>query len=180
MIRRHGVGDGHADVGPVERELLVAERIHQPDHVVSEGSAVVAICWFVRQSDATLVDRNDLEVAGKRRHQHAPGIPGLRPAVHQQQRRAVAADNGMQAHLTGVDVAAAERVGEAGWEVRRARDGARPVGVGSWVDDVLMRISFRKSWSTSSLTLTAQAYPALETRALAKRMVHMALACDEP
>ena len=90
---------------------------------------------LVGQPDTALVDRDDLEVPGERRHQQAPGVPGLGPAVDQQQRRAVAADDRVQAHLTGVDVPAGERVGEPGGQVRRAGDGAGALGeweMSSW------------------------------------------------
>jgi hypothetical protein len=69
------------------------------------------------------VDRDDGEVAGQRRQKHAPRVPGLRPAVDQQQRRAVAADDGVQPQPTDVDEAAGEGVGEACGQVGRAGDG---------------------------------------------------------
>ena len=43
----------------------------------------------------------------------------------------VAADDRVQAQVTGVDVPAGERVGEPGREVRRAGDGAGAFGGGS-------------------------------------------------
>ncbi len=46
-----------------------------------------------RTRHPALVDRDDLEVPGQPRHQHAPRVPGLRPAMHQQQRRPVASDD---------------------------------------------------------------------------------------
>jgi len=56
--------------------------------------------------------------------ERAPGIPELRPAVDQQQRRAIPANNRVQTHIAGVDVATGECVGESGGEIWRARDGA--------------------------------------------------------
>jgi hypothetical protein len=53
--------------------------------------------------------------------------------VDQQQRRAFAADHGVQAHVTGIDVPACERVGEAGGEIWGAGDRAgafRNCGIG--------------------------------------------------
>jgi hypothetical protein len=85
-----------------------------------------------------LVDRDDLEVPGQRRHQQTPGVPGLRPAVHQQQRRPVASDDRVLAQVTGLNVPAGERVGEPGWQVRRPGDrtgafrGGRAGGSGGW------------------------------------------------
>ena len=67
------------------------------------------------------------KLSGQRRHHQTPGVPGLGPAVHQQQRRAVAADHGVQAHVTGVDVATGEGVGEAGRKVGCAGDGSGSV-----------------------------------------------------
>jgi hypothetical protein len=49
---------------------------------------------------------------------------GLRPAVHQQQRRPVAPDDRVLAQPTGIDEPVGERVGEPGREVRRAGDRA--------------------------------------------------------
>ena len=105
-------------------EPLVAERIHQRDQVVGEGAGVIPVLGLVGQSDTALVDRDDLEVPGQLRHQQAPGVPVLRPAVHQQQRWPLAADDRVLAQLTGVDVMARERVGESCREIRRAGDGA--------------------------------------------------------
>jgi hypothetical protein len=108
-------------------ELLVAERVHQADEVVREGARVVALLRLVGDPDAALVDGDDLEVPGQSRHDVAPVVPAARPAVDQEQRRAVAADDGVQAHVTGLDVPAGERVGEPAWEVRRPGDGAAAV-----------------------------------------------------
>ena len=52
-----------------------------------------------------------VRVAGRGRHHHAPGVPGLEPAVDQQQRRPVAADDRVLAQPTDVEVAAGEGVG---------------------------------------------------------------------
>jgi len=52
----------------------------------------------------------------------AARLPGLRPAVHQQQRRALAAGDRVLAQVPGVDVPAGERAGEPVRQVRRARD----------------------------------------------------------
>jgi len=57
----------------------------------------------VGQPNAALVDCDDLEVPGQLRHQQAPGVPVLGPAVHQQQRRPLASDDHVLAQLTGVD-----------------------------------------------------------------------------
>ena len=76
----------------------------------------------------------------QRRHQQAPGVPGLRPAVHQRQRRAVASDDRVQAQLTGVDVSAGEGVGEPDRQVRRPETEPGPSGVGNPMDDELMTI----------------------------------------
>jgi hypothetical protein len=82
---------------------LVAERVHQRDQVVGEGAGVVPVLGLVGQPDAVLLDRDHLEVPGQRRHQQAPGVPALGPAVHQQQRRPLASDDRVLAQLTGVE-----------------------------------------------------------------------------
>jgi hypothetical protein len=89
------------------------------DHVLGLGAGVVAAGGFVGQSDAALVDRDDLEVAGQGGHDEAPGVPGLGPAVDQQQWRPLAADDRVHAQAVGMDVAAFERLGEPGRQVRR-------------------------------------------------------------
>ena len=92
------------------------------DQVVGQGAGVVPVLGFVGQPDAALVDRDDLEVPGQRRHHQAPPVPALGPAVHQQERRPFAADDRVQTHLTGVDVPARERVGEPLGEIWRPGD----------------------------------------------------------
>jgi hypothetical protein len=124
VIRGQRVADRESGVVADHGEPLVAKRIHQRDQVAGEGRAVVPVLGLVGQPDTALVDCDDLEVPGQRRHQQAPGVPGLRPAVHQQQRRPLASDHRVQAQRVGVDVTAGERVGEPGREVRRAGDGA--------------------------------------------------------
>jgi hypothetical protein len=83
VIGGQGIGDRHPDVGAVHGEALVAERRHERDQVAGEGGGVVAVGGFVGEPDAALVDRDDLEVADQGGHEHAPGVPGLGPAVDQ-------------------------------------------------------------------------------------------------
>ena len=111
-------------VVPDHREPLVTECVHQRGQVVGLRTGVVAVLWLVREPHAALIDRDHLEVAGQHRHQQTPRVPRLRPAVHQQQRRSVTADDRVQPHPARVDVPARERRGELCWEVRRGRHGA--------------------------------------------------------
>ena len=122
MIGCQRIADREARVVAEHGEPLVTERLHQGDQVRGEGAGVVAALGLVGQPDPALIDRDDLEVTGERRHQLAPRVPELGPAVDQEQRRALAAGDGVQSQLARVDVAARERVGEAG-----RRPGA-PVG----------------------------------------------------
>jgi hypothetical protein len=124
VIRCQGVADQHARVDADHGEPLVAEHVHQLREVVRERAGVVGVLGLVGEPDAALVDGDDLEVAGQRRHDEAPVVPAARPAVNEQQRRAVAADDGVQPHVAGVDDPAAEGLGEPSREVRRGRDGA--------------------------------------------------------
>jgi hypothetical protein len=128
MVRGQCVADQQSGVDADHGELPVAERVHEPDEVVGEGARVVALLRLVGESDAALVDRDDLEVPGERGHDEAPVVPRPGPAVDQQQRRAVAADDCVQAQVTGVDVPAGERVGEPVREARRPGDGPGPLG----------------------------------------------------
>ena len=84
VVRGQGVADPHAGVVADHGEALVAKRIHQRDEVAGERARVVAVLGPIGQTDTTLVDRDHLEVPGQRRHDQAPGVPGLGPAVHQQ------------------------------------------------------------------------------------------------
>ena len=61
--------------------------------------------------------------------------------MDEQQRRAVAADDGVQTHVTSVDEAALERVGEAGGEVRGAGDGTGACG--DEIHDELLGMALR-------------------------------------
>ena len=47
VIGGQRVGDRHPDVGPVQGEPLVAERVHQRDQVAGEGGGVVPARWLV-------------------------------------------------------------------------------------------------------------------------------------
>ena len=45
--------------------------------VALEGAGVIAALRLVGEPAAALADRYDLEVGGRRRHQHSPGVPEL-------------------------------------------------------------------------------------------------------
>ena len=94
------------------------------------------------------------EVPGQRRHHQAPGVPGLGPAVDEQQRRSVAADHGVQADAAGVDEPAGEGVGEAGGQAGRSGDGSGTFGAGMAVD-VLMAGSCREAVGCVVLSATS-------------------------
>lgn len=103
-------------------------------------SARFSVSPIPRWSTA-MTDRDDLEVPGKRRHQQAPGVPVLWPAMHEQERRSLAPDDGVLAQLTGIDVPASERVGETCRRLDAPETEPGPSGVGSWVEDELTTIS---------------------------------------
>jgi hypothetical protein len=69
----------------------MAERGHQLDHVARQRPDVVAAFRLLGEPDAALIDGDHLEIVGQHRHDQAPRVPGLRPTVHQQQRRTFAA-----------------------------------------------------------------------------------------
>ena len=129
VIGGQRVADREAGVVTDHGEPLVAERVHQRDQVVRERAGVVSGRGLVGQADAALVDGDDREVLRQRRHHVAPGVPGLGPAMDQQQRRSLAADDGVQADVAGVDEAALEGVGEAGREIRAPATEPGPVGI---------------------------------------------------
>jgi hypothetical protein len=124
MVSGQGVADPHPGVVARHGEPPVAQRVHQRHQVAGQGSGVVPARGLAGQPSATLVGRDDLEVAGQGGHHQAPGVPGLRPAVHQQQRRPATAGDHMLAQVPGVDVPAGERAGEPFREVRRPCDRA--------------------------------------------------------
>ena len=172
VIRSQGVGDRHADVGPVQGEPWVAERVHQSHQVAGEAGSVVPAGGFAGQPDAALVDRDDGEVPGQRRHQHPPRVPGLGPAVHQQQRRALAPGDRVQANLTGVNVPACERAGEPGWEVRRPGNRAGAIRVGRRAhDDHLSHVALPhdRAWGSHVAPVTSLAVTLGLPRSVMKR-----------
>jgi hypothetical protein len=119
VVGGQGVADPHAGVVAGHGEVLVAERVHQRGQVAGQGAGVVAVLGFAGQPGAALVRRDHLEAAGQPGHHQPPGVPGLRPAVDEQQRRPVAAGDHVLAQVPGVDVPAGERAGESGRQVRR-------------------------------------------------------------
>ena len=170
VIRGQRVADREAGVVAGDGEPLVAERVHQRDQVGGERAGVVAVRGLVGQADTALVDRDDLEVPGQRRHHQAPGVPGLGPAVDQQERRTLAADDGVQPQVAGVDVAARERVGEPGREVRRAGDGSGPCGGGGRVHVDLLSEALRPG-SVMSMQRPPHARPSRPCRTLVHSLV---------
>jgi hypothetical protein len=125
VIGGQRVADPHAGVVAGHREPPVPQRVHQRDQVAGQGAGVVAVLGLAGQPGAALVGRDHEEVPGQGGHHQPPGVPGLRPAVHQQQRRAVAPGDHVLAQIARVDVPAGERAGEPGREVRRTRHRAR-------------------------------------------------------
>jgi hypothetical protein len=139
-----GVG-GHAREGGLGDDQAIQPVSVIGGHGVGDRHAgVVAVLGLVGQPDAALVDRNHLEVPGQGRHEHPPGVPGLRPAVDQQQRRPVTADHDVQAQRPDVDIPAGEGVGEPFREVRRPETEPGPSGMGRLVEAALMRIPFSR------------------------------------
>ena len=124
MIRGQRVADRHAGVEANHGEASMAERLHERDHVIRLRARVVAALGFVGQADPALIDRDDLEVTRQRRHHQPPLVPGLRPAMDQQEWTALASDDGVKAHAIRVDVAARERVRETRRQIRCSEDGA--------------------------------------------------------
>src|SRR5215203_2406138 len=90
----------------------------------TRSSARVPVSYPSRGLSVSPMPRWRLLMPGQLRHQQAPGVPVLGPAVHQQQRRAVTSDDRVLAQSAGVYVPARECVGEPFREVRRAGDGA--------------------------------------------------------
>jgi hypothetical protein len=109
-------------------EPLVAEGVHQRDPVAGEGAGVVPVLGLVGQPD---------QFSGQP-FTSSSGGP-------------LAADDRVQAQLTGVDVPARERIGETGRKVGTPETEPGPSGVGSGADDELRRISFRKDRSNTVL-----------------------------
>ena len=124
VVGGQGVADPHPGVVAGHGEPLVAERVHQRGQVAGQGAGVIPVLGPAGQPAPALVGRDDLEVAGQPGHQQPPGVPGLGPAVHQQQRRALAAGDHVLAQPAGLDVPAGERAGEPVRQVRRPGDRA--------------------------------------------------------
>ena len=128
---------------PTMAKPLVAERVQQRDQIAGEGAGVVPALGRVGQPDTTLVDCDDLEVPGQRRHQQAPGIPGLGPAVHQQQR---GPSPPMTACWRNSPVSMYRLVNvSVNLQGGSARERSRALRGGQWAEHELMRISFHKT-----------------------------------
>jgi len=127
VIGGQSVADHHPGVVADYGELLVAQRVHQRGQVTGQGAGVVPVRRLAGQPATALVGRDHRELPGQRRHHQPPGVPGLRPAVHQQQRRPVAADDHVLDQAAGVDVLAGERLPEPGRQTQRPRDWAESI-----------------------------------------------------
>jgi hypothetical protein len=58
VVGGQGVGDRHSDVGPVQGEPLVAQRVHQCHQVAGQGGGVIPSLGLAGQPDTALVDRD--------------------------------------------------------------------------------------------------------------------------
>ena len=118
MIRGQGVGDDVAGVVSDQGEPLMAEFGHHCGEVVAEGGRVIAVRRSGGQPDAPLVDCDDGEILREGRHHESPRVPALGPAVHEQERRSVTADDHVLADSIGLDEPVLEDLGESGREIR--------------------------------------------------------------
>src|SRR4029453_5406242 len=96
-------------------------------------SATMSLDWAPRSSPLwglsaspipALIGRDDFEVMRQCGHHQPPLVPGLRPAMDQQEWTTLAANDGVKAHAIGVDVSARERVREPRRQIRCSEDGA--------------------------------------------------------
>jgi hypothetical protein len=123
VARGQGVADQHAEVVADDGEAIVAQRGHQGGHAVGEGGRVATGGGFVAGTHAAQVGGDDGEVLGEGGHDQPPAVPELGPAGQEQQRRPVAAADGVQGRSAGFDGVAGERVGEPAGQVRHVGDG---------------------------------------------------------
>ena len=120
VIGGQGVGDRHADVGPVQGEPLVAKRVHQrrpgrwPGWRCRTRPGACPDSPIPRWSTATTEKSRASVGISMRQAYQVWGQPCTSSSGGP-----VAAGDRVQAQLTGVDVPAGERAGEPGREVRR-------------------------------------------------------------
>lgn len=109
VARRVGIGDPGADVVPGQRVARQAQRVEQRPQALAGAAGVIAIERLVRIALARQVDRVQAEMRRQQRHHPAPGVPALRKAGQQDQRRPGAALHHVIAQAVHAHLAVAKR-----------------------------------------------------------------------
>jgi hypothetical protein len=124
-LRSVRIGHHHADVASDQVDLGAAEMVDQRADIGGRGRLVVAALRLLRVAGTTVVHRNHA-IARRRelRHDVAPSVPSLRPAMQQHDKLASLrpADHVVQPHAVGLG----QRVGEIVLETRRQAGWLRP------------------------------------------------------
>jgi hypothetical protein len=117
-----GVGDGGTPVLADDAELVEAQVGGQFYDVTGHRGGVVAGQGALGAAGASIVERDDGVVRGQQRHDMAPVRHGLRHAVQQEDRIAVAADCVVDLHAVDLGLAVREPDSGVVTEVHRRAD----------------------------------------------------------
>jgi len=94
-----------------EQALLVQHVVHQAPDVLRDRLLVVAVRWPRRVAEAAKVGRDDAVARGQPRNDVPPHVPGLRPAMQQDDGRSPTRRNVVQPNLADIGVCVLERIG---------------------------------------------------------------------
>jgi hypothetical protein len=92
VVKRHAVGDAGTAIVPHDLELLMAERRHRRDLILSHGALriggmIAGVWWLAAVAIAAQVGGDDCEALRQARRDPMPHHMTLREAMEQQQRR---------------------------------------------------------------------------------------------
>ncbi len=103
-------GDHRADIVAADGVTLEPECRHRAVHVFGKACLVVAAQRAVGMTGSAQIESDDGMPFGERRHDPAPFPPGLRKAMQENERRPVAADDGVDLDVAGAQYLVTEIV----------------------------------------------------------------------
>ena len=110
-----GIGGGTAPVMPDQMKRVDAEMlVYQPPDVVADGLLVVAVGGAGAVAEAAQIRRDHVVVLGQLRDDMAPFVPGLRPAMQQHDRKALAGGDVVQSHVAEIGVVVTDHLAGSG------------------------------------------------------------------
>jgi len=109
MICRNAKRNGRAPIMTDDREAWMLEMLmHEQPNIIGHGFLVIAGRGPRRIAEAAQVGRDQRELVREQRHQTPPFVPGLRPSMQQDDRRAIPQRDEMDSHAFEVGVVMCE------------------------------------------------------------------------